>query len=207
MTTTEKDPLFAWNNSNGAGVDSDSLTAFQRLVRTRRSVRRFLDRPVEREKLLACAEAARLAPSAENVEPWRFVILDDPELKRNFAEAAFSGIYRPTRWAARAPVLVAILARPDIFANRIGKQIQGTNYYLIDIGIAGEHFVLQAHELGLGTCWIGWFHEKKARKALGLSRKYKVVSLLAVGYPEPREPKPKKRRALEEIVFFNDVPK
>ena len=207
MTTTEKDPPYAWNNSNGAGVDSDSLTAFQRLVRTRRSVRRFLDRPVEREKLLACAEAARLAPSAENVEPWRFVILDDPELKRRFAEAAFSGIYRPTRWAARAPVLVAILARPDIFANRIGKQIQGTNYYLIDIGIAGEHFVLQAHELGLGTCWIGWFHEKKARKALGLSRKYKVVSLLAVGYPEPREPKPKKRRALEEIVFFNDVPK
>ncbi len=194
------------SEANAAPVDSE-LTPFQRLVRTRRSVRRFLERPVERDKLLTCVEAARLAPSAENVEPWRFVILDDPELKQRFAEAAFSGIYRPTRWAAKAPVLVAILARPDIFANRIGKQIQGTNYYLIDIGIAGEHFVLQAHELGLGTCWIGWFHEKKARKTLGLSRKYKVVSLLAVGYPEPREPKPKKRRALEEIAFFNDVPK
>lgn len=181
-------------------------TRFLELVRRRRSVRVYEDRPVEREKIITCVEAARLAPSAENVEPWRFVIIDDPELKERVAKEAFSGIYRPTRWAARAPVLVAVLAKLDILANRLGAQVQGTNYYLIDIGIAGEHFVLQAQELGLGTCWIGWFNEKKARKALGIPRSYRLVCFISLGYPAKRTPKPKKRRTLEEILFFNRAP-
>ena len=181
-------------------------TRFLDLVRQRRSVRVYADRPVEREKLVTCVEAARLAPSAENVEPWRFVIIDDPELKEKVAAEAFSGIYRPTRWAAKAPALVAILAKLDILANRIGAQVQGTHYYLIDIGIAGEHFVLQAQELGLGTCWIGWFNEKKARKALGIPRSYRLVCFISVGYPAKSSLKPKKRRSLEEILFFNRAP-
>ena len=96
-----------------------------------------------------------------------------------------------------------IMARLDIIANRIGKQIQNINFYLIDVGIAGEHFVLQAEELGLGTCWIGWFNSRKARKFLKIPRKYKIVSLMAVGYYEKRPPKEKKRKKLEEIVWFN----
>lgn len=182
-------------------------TPFLRLVRSRRSVRRFLDQPVERSKLVACVEAARLAPSAENVQPWRFLIIDDPAVKSRLVEEAFSGIYRPTRWAAKAPVLVAILAKLDLLANRLGAQVQGTHYYLIDIGIAGEHFVLQAHELGLGTCWIGWFNEKKARQALGIPRGYRLVCFLAVGYPADPLPKPRPKRSLEEVLFFNRLSK
>ncbi len=178
---------------------------FQKLVHTRRSIRRFQDRPVEREKLLTCAEAARLAPSAEHVQPWRFLIVDDPEKKKTLSEGAFSGIYAPTRWAARAPVLVVLLAKLDVLANRLGKQIQGTSYYLIDMGIGGEHFVLQAHELGLGSCWIGWFSEKGARKALNIPRRYKIVCLLALGYPASFPQKGKIRKSLEEICFFNDT--
>ncbi len=177
--------------------------SFLALAQSRRSVRKFQQQPVERDLLLKCVEAARLAPSAENVQPWRFVIVDDPMLKARLVEHAFSGLYRATRWAAKAPVLVVILAELDILANRIGKEITGIHYYLIDIGIAGEHFVLQAQELGLGTCWIGWFSQKGVRKALDLPRKYRPVSMLAVGYPNVIGQREKKRRSLEEICWFN----
>ncbi|MDZ7272180.1 MAG: nitroreductase family protein [candidate division KSB1 bacterium] len=179
------------------------MESFLELVRTRRSIRKFVDRPVEREKILACIEAARWAPSAEHVQPWRFIVVDDAELKDRLARSAFSGIYSATRWAARAPVLIALLARPDLIANRLGARLQGTHYYLLDMGIAGEHLVLQAHELGLGTCWIGWFSARGARKALGLPRRYRVVSLIAMGYPAQATLKPKTRKAIDEICRFN----
>ncbi len=184
-------------------INKKEENPFQQLVKNRRSIRRYLEKPVEREKILTCIEAARLAPSADNVQPWRFLIIDDPELKSQLAKEVFSGIYYISKFAAKAPVLIMILARLDIIANRIGKQIQNIHFYLIDIGIAGEHLVLQAEELGLGTCWIGWFNSRKARKFLKIPRKYKIVSLMAVGYYEKRPPKEKKRKKLEEIVWFN----
>ncbi len=182
-------------------------TTFQSLVRQRRSIRRYLDKPVEREKILVCIEAARLAPSAENVQPWRFLIIDDLDIKKTFAREVFSGIYSFSRFAANAPVLILILARLDIIANRIGKQIQNIHFYLIDIGITGEHIVLQAEELGLGTCWIGWFNIRKARKFFKISRKYKIVSIIALGYYEKKPSKERKRKRLEEIVWFNKIGK
>jgi len=180
-------------------------TSFQNLVSQRRSIRRYLDQPVEREKILTCIEAARLAPSADNVQPWRFLIIDEPEIKEAFAKDVFSGIYFVSRFAAKAPVLILILARLDIIANRIGKQIQNIHFYLIDIGIAGEHIVLQAEELGLGTCWIGWFNTRQARKFFNIPRKYKIVSLLSLGYCDRRPSKGRNRKTLEEIVWFNKI--
>lgn len=178
---------------------------FQSLIRSRRSIRRYLDKSVEREKILTCIEAARLAPSADNVQPWRFLIIDDPELKEQFASEVFSGIYFISKFAAKAPVLILILARLDIIANRIGKQIQNIHFYLIDIGIAGEHIVLQAEELGLGTCWIGWFNPRKTKKFFNIPHKYKIVSLMAMGYYEKRPSREKKRKKLEEIAWFNKI--
>ena len=181
----------------------DELTPFQRLIRNRKSVRNFLDKPVEREKVLTCIEAARLAPSAENVQPWRFIVIDDPHLKEELGKAAFSGIYYPTRFAAKAPLLVVVLAKKDLLANVIGKQIQGTSWYLIDIGIAGEHIVLQAQELGLGTCWIGWFNAKKTGTLLHIPPRYKVVVLIAMGYYAEHTSPQKKRKTIDDIVSFN----
>lgn len=176
---------------------------FLDIVKARRSVRKYQDKPVEREKLMQCIESARLAPSAENVQPWRFIVVDDPALKVELSSQAFSGIYRPTQFAAKAPVIVVILAKLDILANRIAKQIQGIHYYFIDAGIAGEHFALQAQELGLGTCWIGWFHPRKVRKVLKIPRNYKIVSLMSVGYPDGSPLKEKKRLAINEMSWFN----
>jgi len=183
----------------------ETKSFFQQLVKSRRSIRRYLDKPVEREKILTCIEAARMAPSADNVQPWRFLIIDEQELKMRFANEVFSGIYYISKFAARAPVLILILARLDIIANRIGKQIQNIHYYFIDIGIAGEHIVLQAEELGLGTCWIGWFNPRKARKFFKIPRKYKIVSLMAIGHYEKKPSKERKRKKLQEIVWFNKI--
>jgi nitroreductase len=179
-------------------------TPLERLIAERRSVRRYLDRPVAREKIEACLEAARLAPSAENVQPWRFIVIDDPKLKEAFSAEAFSGIYSMTKFAAQAPALILVLSKPDIVANRIGKQIQGVPFHLVDIGIAGEHFVLAAQEQGLGTCWIGWFNPRRVRKFFRIPRAYKPVVLIALGYPEATEPRPKKRNELSEIAWFNE---
>lgn len=179
--------------------------SFLQLVQSRRSVRRFLDKPVDRTLILQCVEAARLAPSAENVQPWRFLILDDPQVRQKFCDENFTGLYRVSKWAAKAPVLVALLAEKDLLANRIGKQVTGIHYYLIDMGIGGEHFVLQAAELGLGTCWIGWFDPDKAKKSLNLPKKYQPVALLALGYPADGAVRPLKRKAQADICRFNSL--
>ena len=178
-------------------------TPFQALVRQRRSIRRYLPAPVEKEKLEACLDAARLAPSAHNVQPWRFLVIDDPAVKERFAETVFAGIYKMTRFAAQAPVLVLMMAELDVLANRLGRQVQGVNYYLIDLGIAGEHFVLQAEELGLSTCWIGWFNIRKARRFFKIPRKYKIAALFSLGYAASRPPREGVRKTLDEIVRRN----
>ncbi|OQX94869.1 hypothetical protein B6I21_08385 [candidate division KSB1 bacterium 4572_119] len=173
------------------------------IIKSRRSIRKYKEKSVDREKIDKCLEAARLAPSAENVQPWRFIVLDDPELKNRFAEKVFTGIYSPTKFAGKAPVIIVMLARLDILANRIGKQIQGIHYYFIDVGIAGEHLALQAQELGLGTCWIGWFNPRKARKFLKIPKGYKIVSLMSLGYPAEEKSTVEKRHTFDKVVWYN----
>jgi len=181
------------------------LTPFQRILRGRRSIRRYLPTPVEREKLLACLEAARLAPSAHNAQPWRFIVVDDPDLKERLTAAAFSGIYSGSKFAAQAPVILLLLVKTELMAHGLGGRLQRVPFHFIDIGIAGEHIVLQAEELGLATCWMGWFNYRKARKVLGIPRKYKVIAMMPVGYAEKRPRREPPRRTLDEIVTFNGI--
>ncbi|HSA96770.1 MAG TPA: nitroreductase family protein [Acidobacteriota bacterium] len=181
-------------------------TPFQKILRGRRSIRRFLPTPVEPEKLRACLEAARLAPSAHNVQPWRFIVVDDPALKERLAAAAFSGFYSGSKFAAAAPVILVVLAKPGRATVRLGSHIQGVPYYLIDMGIAGEHIVLQAEELGLATCWMGWFSYRRARKVLGIPRAFKLVAMMPLGYAASRPRREPPRRTIDEIVGFNKAP-
>ena len=115
---------------------------FLKLCRTRRSVRRFADRPVEREKIELCLEAARRAPSADNMQPWRFIVFDDPEKKAQLADAVFRGAYAPSKRFAAAPVLVCMVIKENLLVNKVAGAIQGTQWQLVDAGIGGEHFVL-----------------------------------------------------------------
>jgi nitroreductase len=181
------------------------VTAFQKILRGRRSIRRFLTAPVDTEKIRACLEAARLAPSAHNAQPWRFVVVDDPELKDRLTAAAFSGIYSGSKFAAQAPIIIVLLARLDRVANRIGARLQGVPFHFLDMGIAGEHIVLQAEELGLATCWMGWFNYRKVRKVLDIPRTYKVVAMMPLGYAEKRPNREPPRKTFEEVVTFNGI--
>ncbi len=174
------------------------------VIQDRRSIRKFESKPVEREKILSCIEAARLAPSADHVQPWRFVILDDRDVKNKFGREVFSGAYRFTHWAMKAPVLVVLLADLNFVVHKVAKVIQKIPYYLLDIGISGEHFVLQAQSLGLGTCWIGWFNFKRAGQFLNVPKGMRICSLIAVGYPSTKSSlKAKKRKPLNALVHFN----
>ena len=132
--------------------------ALLELLKRRKSVREFLDSPVGREKIMTCLEAARLAPSACNSQPWKFVVVDDEQLRDKLCGAAFSGIYSMNSFCKTAPVMVVVISEKSKFVARLGGMFRGTKYYLIDIGIAVEHFVLQAEDSGIGTCWIGWFN-------------------------------------------------
>jgi nitroreductase len=185
------------------GTKAPAPTPFQTLVRRRRSIRRFLETPVERDKVLACLEAARRAPSAHNAQPWRFLVVDDPAVKSGLAAAAFSGIYSASKFAARAPVIVVLLAKPGLVASGLGGRLQGIPYHYVDIGIAGEHIALQAEELGLATCWMGWFHVRRARKFLKVPITHKIVAMMPIGYAEKRPTREPPRRTLREIVSFN----
>ncbi len=175
--------------------------AFLDLVRRRRSVRAYAPDPVPREMLDRCVEAARLAPSACNSQPWTFLLVDDLERRRRLAEAAFGGVYRMNSFAAQAPVLVAVLTERSRFAALLGGFFRGVQYSLLDVGIEVEHFVLQASEEGLGTCWLGWFDEKNVKRVLDLPAGARVDVLLSVGFPVPAEgAKPRaSRKSLEEM--------
>jgi nitroreductase len=170
------------------------------IIRSRCSVRAYRNQPVPRSHIHKICEAARLAPSACNSQTWRFVaVTRGRTIDRICAEAMRPVI--PNRWLRQAPLLIAGCAKLDIVANRIGRRVTGTEYYQIDMGIAMEHMVLKATELGLGTCWIGWFREKKIREILSIPDRIKVCALLAVGYPGEGTTKKRSRKSLGKIVF------
>jgi len=157
-------------------------------VRRRRSIRKYRPDPVPQPKLDQVLEAARLAPSWANKQCWTFIVVTDPKTKRSVAEAG-------NEWIEHAPVIIAACADPKNSGMKKGQE-----YYLIDIGIAMEHLVLAATDQGLGTCWIGWFDEQKARAALGVPQDIRVVALTPLGYPD-EEPEARPRKSLGEIVF------
>lgn len=173
------------------------------VIKARRSIRKYQELPVEREKIMECLEAARLAPSACNAQPWKYIVVDDKNLKDRLAKEAFSGIYRVSRFAAKAPVLLAVVSDPD-WLPKAGGAIRKTDFHLIDIGISGEHLVLKATELELGTCWIGWFDEPKAKRALKIASPKKIEVMLALGYPDENSSfNHHERKPLEQMSCFN----
>lgn len=169
------------------------------LIQKRQSDRKYDSRPVDRDMVIKCLEAARLAPSACNSQPWKFVVVDEPELLKEMASAA-AGMGM-NKFAAQAPVIVAVVLEKMNFTASIGSVIKDKEYSLLDVGIAVEHFCLQATELGLGTCILGWFDEKKVKKLLGIGNR-RVPLLITLGYAAG-EHRQKSRKSLEEISSWN----
>ncbi len=177
--------------------------SFLDLVNKRYSVRNYKTAPVPHEIVVRCVEAARLAPSACNSQPWKFVIVDAPQLVSELAKAAFEGLLDFNHFAFKAPVLVLIVSEREKLSAKFGSIVKKKNFTLMDIGIAAEHFCLQAAEEGLGTCLIGWFNEKKVKKLLSIPMLKRVELLITVGFSADEKIPPKKRKSLAEILSRN----
>ena len=160
-------------------------------VQNRYSVRAYQDRPVEQEKLDRILEAARLAPSGSNRQPWKFVVVRDAETRKALAKAC-----NDQSFVGRAPVvIVGVGLMPE---RTMSCQVPGDP---VDVAIAMEHIALAATAEGLGTCWIGAFDQDQVRQVVGVPDQHKVIEVMPLGYPAD-EPRPKKRKPLEEIVCY-----
>ncbi|MBP7654094.1 nitroreductase family protein [Candidatus Dependentiae bacterium] len=177
---------------------------FYDLVKKRSSVRSYSVKPVELEKIERCIESVRLAPSACNSQPWKFIIITDPHIKNNVAQESYGKLISFNKFAEQAPVIVAVISEPAKLTAQIGGLITDKNFYLIDIGIAAEHFCLQASEEGLGTCMLGWFNENKVKKILKVPKNKRVILLITLGYPVNDKIISKNRKNIKEIYCFNE---
>lgn len=167
---------------------------FLELVKRRRSLRSYQEKPVEPEKLDYVLECARLAPSWKNLQCWRFIVVEDASGRQALADSMMET--NPGRKALlQAPLVVVLCAVPaesEVWENK--------DYMMLDVGLAMEHLILAATEQGLGTCWQGWFNEEKVRMALEVPQDVRVVAMTPLGYPaEERNPRP--RKSMEDIFF------
>ncbi len=176
---------------------------FLELVKTRQSVRSYTERQVEREKIEKCLEAAHLAPSANNSQPWKFIVVDDEELKNKVAKETFSNVVPFNKFSLKAPVLVVVITEKPNLASQIGGAIKKTQFNLVDIGIAVEHFCLQAAEENLGTCILGWFNKKGVKKVLNIPQNNDVDIVITLGYPKTDTLREKKRKDIDKIRAYN----
>lgn len=177
---------------------------FLQLVSRRQSARKYISKNVEKEKILQCIEASRLAPSACNSQPWKFIIVDNPELKEKVAKETYGMLDRFNKFVLQAPVIIVLVIEKPKMVTQVGEVLKNKEFPLIDIGIAAEHFCLQAEELGLGTCMLGWFNEKPIKKLLQIPQKRTIGLLISLGYtPDNYKQRIKIRKKTEEILRFN----
>jgi len=178
------------------------MKSFLELVQCRQSDRAYEARPVEKEKLERILEAARLAPSACNAQPWKIIVVDQPELKNQIADATSSRILSFNHFTKQAPVHLVIVEESTNLSARFGGWRKHKHFPHIDLGIFTEHITLAAADEGLGSCIVGWFDEKKIQKLLYIPTSRRVVLLVLLGYAA-KPHRNKIRKTLAEIVSFN----
>ena len=172
------------------------------VIANRTSCRAYTVDPVQEADILRILEAARLAPSACNKQPWRFAVVRTPDARRRIVETGFLPGLKMT-WALNAPVLIVIGMETSFVTHQLGAAVSGVKYPWVDIGIAGEHLVLAATEIGLGTCWIGWIRPQVIRRVVGWPLSVKPAVVITVGHPQDgaQRPLPASRRlALDGLV-------
>lgn len=197
----------ASNDRTDQAADLLVTGGFLELATRRRSVRRYAERPIEAEKIRRCLEAARLAPSACNSQPWMFIVIDDPELKDQVAAATSGGVLPLNHFTRQAPVLVAVLAEQPNLSARAGAVVKTKPFTLMDAAIATEHFCLQAAEEGLGTCILGWFDEDRVRSLLNVPASSRPLLILTLGYADPDANVPgRQRKTIDAISARNIYP-
>ncbi len=196
-------------------------------INKRRSIRKFKPDPVSDKLLLQLLESARLAPSGSNTQPWRFIVVKDAETRQKLQAASYNqrhvgqapvviaccaDIKAFGEFPERIDELIAAGALPEktreVFVPSLKKGGMGADikWHLLiaatgNTDIAIEHIVLQAVELGLGTCWVRWFDDNKVKEILGIPKNIEIIALIPVGYPAENPPQ-RPRFDLEKIVYY-----
>ncbi|AGK96166.1 nitroreductase family protein [Clostridium pasteurianum] len=170
-------------------------------IKNRRSIRKYTDKSVEEEKIIQLIDSARLAPSGMNAQPWHFVVVKSQSTREKLVEAAHN-----QKWMLSAPVFILCIA--DIAARIDGTEVITVDEnspqvelkgVIGDTSIAAEHIQLEANNLGLGTCWVGWYDQKDIRPILNIPSDKYVVGIVTVGYAA-ESPEPRPRKKIEEIL-------
>ena len=181
---------------------------FFKLIKWRRSVRKFAPRTIEREKLIQILEAARIAPSSSNRQAWHFIVIDDKKLIEQIPKQVAMGDKMAAAFLKDAPCVIAGCYTKAL-THHLARLFKHENY-LVDVSIAMTHICLAATALGIGSCFVGWFHTRKLKKLLGIPPYYTIAVLLALGYPaEPSTEEaiagvpPRSRKDFSEIVSHN----
>jgi len=162
-------------------------TTLLKTILNRRSVRRYQKRDVPKDVLDNILEAGRQAPSAANRQPWHFIVVTDDETKKQLSNGLFN------RFIKDSPVTIIGCTHNDFIAGK---------WSIISTTIAMQNMVIAAQAMGVGSCWIGDFKEKKVKNLLGIPDKWKIVALISFGYPAEK-PQQRRKKPIEKIVSFN----
>ena len=161
-------------------------------IKKRQSVRSYQNKEIPEDVLRQVLEAGRLAPSANNKQHWKFIVVKDEDLRKKLVPAC-----KNQKFVEEAPVVIAGCGTDPDYVMTCGE-----HSYSIDLAIALDHISLEAASLGLGTCWIGAFYQDQVKEILGVPEGVRVVNLLTLGYPKELGPKTG-RKPLSEIVCYN----
>lgn len=163
-------------------------------IKTRRSIRKFRETPVPENLLKEVLNAARLAPSADNAQPWKIIVVRDQQMKQKVTQAC-----NGQKFLVQAPIVLVVCGIPEDAFQTVGGYMSS---HVIDASIALDHVTLAAHSLGLGTCWVAWFKEEKVKDILGIPEDVRVVALSPLGYPDESPERPS-RKNLEELIAYD----
>ncbi len=182
-------------------------TCLDSVIMKRKSVRMYDEREVDVQLLKTIIASSRFAPSACNIQPWRFIVVTDEKKVSLLNDAALGGIVS-NQWARSAPAWIIACAKKNLFVHDIAARFKRIPYHYLDMGAAIEHILLKAAECGLGTCWIGWFNKRAVRGILRIPRDIEIISAITIGY-ESKNAKQRERTrlALNEIAHHNEYGK
>jgi len=172
------------------------------LISSRQSDRSYSDKVVEKDKIERIVEAGRLAPSACNAQPWKFIVVTDPVLLKEVSKAASEPVLKMNLFVRQAPVIIVVVREKPNITSKIGSKILKKDYSLIDIGIASDNICLQSRAEGLGSCIIGWFDEDRIRSILGVPGSKRVELIITLGYSTAVQ-RAKKRKSPGEVISYN----
>ncbi len=179
------------------------MNHFLKLAQKRQSVRKYKSTPVEPEKITSCIEAARLAPSACNAQPWKFIVVDDPNIKNSLADKTADRILPLNHFTKQAPVHIVIVRESANISSQFGSAVKQKQFPFMDVAIAAEHICLQAADEGLGTCMMGWFNEGAVKKLLQIPKNKRIPLIITLGYPDTELKEEKQRKPFDQIISYN----